>query len=145
LAGEPAAEDVDVWHRHGQYWPFSSAFTTTVRLVGVLRGPPFIRAFIAMCASNVFPSSCPTGVGHKCPHVGMDRDSGPVLPEDPPTERVLLAEPQSSHTGALEAEIEAADACKEAADREGIHAARLSAGTHDTPVSLAARPRRSPR
>jgi hypothetical protein len=57
LAGEAAAEDVDVWHRHGQYFPRSSAFTTTVKLVGVSRGPPTILAFIAICASNVFPSS----------------------------------------------------------------------------------------
>jgi hypothetical protein len=40
----------------------------------------------------------------------MDRDPGPVLREDPLAERVLLAEPQSLHTGALEAEIEASDA-----------------------------------
>lgn len=31
----------------------------------VERGPPFIRAFIARCASGVFPSSWATGVGHK--------------------------------------------------------------------------------
>jgi len=53
LAGESAAEDVDVWHRHGH----SPDFTFTVSDVIVFRGPPGIRAFIAMCASGVFPSS----------------------------------------------------------------------------------------
>jgi hypothetical protein len=119
LAGEAAAEDVDVWHLHGQYWPFSSAFTTTVRLVGVLRGPPFIRCFIAMCASKVLPSSFATGVGHKGAHVREARDPGPMPLEDPLAEGVLLAEPHSSHVaGSLEAEVEAADAGEEAADRE---------------------------
>jgi hypothetical protein len=39
--------------------------TITVRDVIVLRGPPFILAFIAKCASGVLPSSWATGVGHK--------------------------------------------------------------------------------
>lgn len=42
----------------------STALTITVNDVIVRRGPPFIRAFIAKCASGVFPSSCATGVGH---------------------------------------------------------------------------------
>jgi hypothetical protein len=46
--------------------PFA-ARTATARLVMVLRGPPFIRAFIAKCATGVFPSSCATGVGNHDP------------------------------------------------------------------------------
>jgi len=48
----------------------------------------------------------------------MTRDSGPVPGKDSLAERVLLAEPQSSHTGSLEPEVEAADACEEASDGE---------------------------
>jgi hypothetical protein len=65
-----------------------------------------------------------SGVGHKGAHVGMDRDSGPMLPEDPLTERVLLAEPHSSHTGPLEAEVEAADAGEEGSN--GQHSSRAA-------------------
>jgi hypothetical protein len=39
----------------------------------------------------------------------MARDIGPVLREDPSAEGVLLAEPQSSHTDAFKAQVEAAD------------------------------------
>ena len=42
----------------------STALTITVNEVIVERGPPFIRRFIAMCASGVLPSSFATGVGH---------------------------------------------------------------------------------
>jgi hypothetical protein len=38
---------------------------STANEVIVFRGPPGIRAFIAMCAFGVFPSSCATGVGNK--------------------------------------------------------------------------------
>jgi hypothetical protein len=38
--------------------------TCTCRLVGLYLGPPFIRAFIAMCAAGLLLSSCPTGVAH---------------------------------------------------------------------------------
>jgi hypothetical protein len=41
--------------------------TLTCRDVIELRGPPFIRAFIAMCASGVLLSSLATGVGHVSP------------------------------------------------------------------------------
>lgn len=37
---------------------------TTCRLVGTVRGPPFILAFIARCASGDLLSSFATGVGH---------------------------------------------------------------------------------
>jgi hypothetical protein len=122
LAGEPSAEDVDRWHRHGQNFPASSALTTTVSEVGVFRSPPGILAFIAMCASKVLPSSCATGVGHKGAHVGMAGDPGPVLGEDPLAERVLLAEPHSSQTRPLEAKVEPADPAEKGAD---IHAAPI--------------------
>jgi hypothetical protein len=39
----------------------------------------------------------------------MARDTRPMPREDAPTELVALAEPHSSHTGAFEAEVEAAD------------------------------------
>jgi hypothetical protein len=71
------------------------------------------------------------GVGHKGAHVRVDRDSGPVLPEDPLTERVLLAEPHSSHTGTLEAEIEPADAGEQGSN--GQHSSRAA----HTPASSA--------
>jgi hypothetical protein len=112
LAGEAAAEDVDVWHRHGHQRPVSVAFTTTVSDVGFCRGPPGILAFIAMCASKVFPSSCATGVGHKGSHVGVAWNSGPMPGKDTPAELVLLALPHNSHTGAFESEVEAADSCE---------------------------------
>jgi hypothetical protein len=69
--------------------PRSTALTITVRDVIVLRGPPFIRCFIAMCASGVLPSSWATGVGHKPDPVppvrgadGASRDAVPfrVIP-----------------------------------------------------------------
>jgi hypothetical protein len=114
LAGEPAAEDIDVWHRHGHSPDFT--FSDVI----VLRGPPFIRAFIAKCASGVLPSSCATGVGHKGAHVGIARDSGPMPGKHSPAEIVLLALPHNSHTGPLEAVIEAANPAKERSD---IHVA----------------------
>jgi hypothetical protein len=39
-------------------------FAATCRLVMVFRGPPFIRCFIAMCASGLLLSSLAHGVGH---------------------------------------------------------------------------------
>ena len=39
-------------------------FTITFSDVALYRGPPFIRAFIAMCASGDLLSSCATGVGN---------------------------------------------------------------------------------
>jgi hypothetical protein len=69
--------------------PRSTALTITVSDVIVLRGPPFIRCFIAMCASGVFPSSRATGVGHNPDPVapvrganGRSRDAVPfrVIP-----------------------------------------------------------------
>lgn len=45
--------------------PRSTALTITFSDVIVLRAPPGILAFIARCASGVFPSSCATGVGNK--------------------------------------------------------------------------------
>lgn len=48
-----------------------------------------------------------------------DGHSGPVLCEDSPAERVDLAEGDSSHPGALEAEAEPADSGEEVED---IHA-----------------------
>jgi hypothetical protein len=109
---------VDWWHRHGHQRPVSVAFTTTVNEVGVLRAPPGIRAFIAMCASNVLPSSCATGVGHKGAHVGMARYSGPMPGKDSAAEFVLLALPHNAHTGALEAKVESSDSAEKAADKE---------------------------
>jgi hypothetical protein len=67
------------------------------------------------------PSPCP-GVGHKGAHVGITRDPGPVLRKDPPAERVLLAEPHSSHSRTFEPEVEPADPAEEGAD---IHAAPI--------------------
>jgi hypothetical protein len=45
--------------------PCASAFTATCKLVIELRGPPFIRFFIAMCASGDLLSSFAHGVGQK--------------------------------------------------------------------------------
>jgi hypothetical protein len=50
-----------------------------------------------------------SGVGHKGAHVGMTRDPGPVPGKDPLAEGVLLAEPQSAHTGSFEPEVESSD------------------------------------
>jgi hypothetical protein len=59
------------------------------------------------------PVVSPTvGVGHKGSHVTVNGDTGPMLVEDPLAERVLLAEPHSSHAGPLEPEIEPADAAE---------------------------------
>jgi hypothetical protein len=53
--------------------PRSTALTITASDVIVLRGPPFMRCFIARCASGVFPSSFATGVGHKPESVAIVR------------------------------------------------------------------------
>jgi hypothetical protein len=102
LAGEAAAEDIDVWHRHGQ----RSICTATARLLTDSRP---IAWRIAMKASGDRPVSCATGVGHKGAHVGMARDTGPMPGKDPPAVLVLLALPHNAHPGTLEAEIESAD------------------------------------
>jgi hypothetical protein len=52
----------------------------TCRLVGVKRGPPFIRAFIAMCASGDLLSSIATGVGHN--PLAIPSSVGRTLPPD---------------------------------------------------------------
>jgi hypothetical protein len=67
------------------------------------------------------PSPCP-GVGHKGAHVGIARDPGPVLGEDPPAEGVLLAEPHSSHSRTFEPEVKATHPRKQTA--HGQHSSR---------------------
>jgi len=49
------------------------------------------------------------GVGHKGAHIAVAWDSGPMPGKDSLTVFVLLAEPHSSHTRPLQAEVEAAD------------------------------------
>ncbi len=64
----------------------------TCKLVIVLRGPPFMRCFIAMCAAGLLLSSLATGVGQKRLDVVVDGHAGPVLGEDAPAEGVDLDE-----------------------------------------------------
>jgi hypothetical protein len=59
-----AAPPVDVTRVGVGHSPRVVAFAITAKFVIVFRGPPFIRAFMAKCASGVLPSSCATGVGH---------------------------------------------------------------------------------
>jgi hypothetical protein len=131
LAGEAAGEDVDVWHRHGQR---PSASNCTARWRSIRPGAPVPFAYwpaacrsLARClksfhASKVRPSYAVTGVGHKGAHVGMTRDPGPVLREDPLAELVLLAEPHSAHTGALQAQVKSPDPAEEASNGPARHA-----------------------
>jgi hypothetical protein len=53
-------------------------------------------------------------------NVVVTGDTRPMLSEDPLAVGVLLAEPLSFHSSALEAEVEAADPGEERADRESI-------------------------
>jgi hypothetical protein len=76
--------------------------------------------------------------GREVPDVGVHGHPGPVLGEDPLAERVLLAEPQSSHTGALKPEIEAADAGEQGSN--GQHSSRAA----HTPASSAMNHRPQP-
>src|SRR5205085_566216 len=96
-----AAEDVDVWHRHGHAAPVTCSTNPVVCPgSGAVERP--------LCSA-----SAARGVRHKGAHVGMAGDSGPMPGKDSAAVVVLLAEPQSSHTGALESEVEAADSREE--------------------------------
>jgi hypothetical protein len=99
LAGEPAAEDIDVWHRHGHHSPAWNLFIAAVML-----------ACRVLSLKRFCLKSLAVGVGHEGAHVVVDRDSGPMPGKDPLAELVLLAEPHSSHTRPLEAEVEPSDA-----------------------------------
>jgi len=64
-------------------------FAITWRLVTVLRGPPFMRRFIAMCAAGVLLSSFATGVGQSPARaipwsVGISLILSPLLLVPPP-------------------------------------------------------------
>jgi hypothetical protein len=109
LAGEAAAEHVDVWHRHGQR---SVANVTAVCSVSAAFAPlgRFPASVVALDARRPPVPSLRSGVGHKGAHVWVAGDAGPVAREDALAEGVLLAEPHSAHTGALEAEVEPSDA-----------------------------------
>src|SRR5262245_33396770 len=78
------------------HMPRSTALTITVSEVIVFRGPPGILAFIARCASGVFPSSWATGVGHNPDSVplvrGADGGSRYAVPVRVIPERGQLAE-----------------------------------------------------
>jgi hypothetical protein len=108
LAGEAAGEDVDVWHRHGQ--PCLKCGLLFPRTIWI-RSPRPPRS-----------PSVDRGVGHQGAHVGMTRDPGPVLREDPLAELVLLAEPHSAHTGALQAQVKSPDPAEEASNGPARHA-----------------------
>jgi hypothetical protein len=131
-AGPTGGEDIDVWHRHGHSLSLT-AIPSGVPKPFPFRPLAFSRSRRASHVSIGSPTfdALPSGVGHKGAHVRVDRDSGPMLPEDPLAERVLLAKPHSSHTGTLEAEIEPADAGEERSN--GQHSSRAA----HTPASSA--------
>ena len=110
MAGEATAEDIDRWHTHGHQ---PSLAIIPKPICAFL--PSGLRPVRVVPSGTVRePVTSPTlGVGHKGAHVIEDWDSRPMLCEDSLAELVLLAEPHSSHTRSLKAEIESPDSAEE--------------------------------
>lgn len=110
LAGEAAGDEVNA----GCWNP---AFASTCKLVIVLRGPPFMRPFIAMWAAGDLLSSFATGVGSKRTSQPSDviehRHSGPPLAQQPSAELVGLAEPSVLPAGEGESVVEQAGSAEQ--------------------------------
>jgi hypothetical protein len=110
LTREAAAEDIDVWHLHG-HQPSSINVIASVNALPawIPVGGMTWRFAVELRADFESPT---VGVGYEGAHVGITRNSGPLLSEDVLAELVLLAEPHSSHTRLRESEVESSDACE---------------------------------